>query len=108
MTRLSSAYSARLKLYPTVPGVRHYLYRSKTYVQLLQPPAFEGVYADAATDDKKRLVTLYQTIREALHPSRSKVYEGPIAPARLVHIVTDHEAILGMVSHSTVDLDKQI
>ena len=95
--RLQAGFDARASFYPSVPGVRHYLYRSRTYVQLLEPLTCDPLYSDSPAD-KRRLDTLYQTMHDSLHPPKIKGLAGGHAPARLIYIVGEHEAVLALVS----------
>lgn len=96
---------------PTIPGVRHYLYKSRMYSQITTTSSqrspstvvdddgssrFTGVYADDV-EARQRLVTTYQTIHNSLHQSNTLNARSPGMPARLVYAVNEHEAVLGMV-----------
>ncbi|KAM0791330.1 hypothetical protein ACM66B_005800 [Microbotryomycetes sp. NB124-2] len=76
-----------------IPGLRHFLYKSKVHVQITQP-AYEGEYENE--DNRKRLVTLYQNVHEVIHPrSTHATGNANSVPAKLAYIRTEHEAILG-------------
>lgn len=104
--------------HPAIPGLRHYLYKSRTYSQITTTrtktsatsdiddgqTGFEGIYAEDV-EARRRLVTTYQTIHDALHPSSSSSSTRAQAAhagyqARLVYAVNEHEAVLGMSTTS--------
>jgi hypothetical protein len=89
------------------------LYKSRAYVQITHP-AYEGDYEE--DDNKSRfgpyastfasftdlsspesLITLYQRIHEAIHIRPSYAGGSSRAPAKLVYLRTEHEAVLGWV-----------
>ncbi|KAK4054502.1 Vacuolar fusion protein mon1 [Microbotryomycetes sp. JL201] len=77
-----------------VPGLRHFLYKSKVHVQITQP-AYEGDY-EVDGDNRRRLITLYQIVHESLHPRPSYISSLPNhIPAKLAYVRTEHEAVLG-------------
>ncbi|KAK4056699.1 Vacuolar fusion protein mon1 [Microbotryomycetes sp. JL221] len=79
-----------------VPGLRHFLYKSKLHVQVTHP-TFEGDYED--DDNRHRLITLYQRVHEIVHPRPA--HAGPSTshgPAKLAYLRTDHEAVLGWMT----------
>lgn len=93
-----------------IPGLRHFIYKSRVHVQATSP-IWEDEYQNS--EDQKRfvflvasyfllnpwyifafpsLITLYQTLHDAIH-ARS----GQAGPLRLQYIRTDKEAVLGWV-----------
>lgn len=45
----------------------------------------------------RRLITLYQTVHEALHPRAAQAGSAAKAPAQVQYVRTEHEAVLGWV-----------
>ncbi|KAL8276925.1 hypothetical protein RQP46_010653 [Phenoliferia psychrophenolica] len=83
----------------SIPGLRHFLYKSRAYVQVTSP-AYEGDYVE--DENKFRLVTLYQRLHDALHIRRASL--GSARPAaKLVYLRTEHESLLGWTT-STFEL----
>ncbi|SCZ88089.1 BZ3500_MvSof-1268-A1-R1_Chr2-1g04181 [Microbotryum saponariae] len=78
-----------------VPGLRHFLYKARAYVQITNP-VWEGEYETSR--NRVRLITLYQRLYEALHVRPA--YAGGVhrPPAKLMYLRTEHEAVLGWVS----------
>jgi len=74
-----------------IPGLRHFVYKSRTLVQLLTP-TWEEPYGEI--DEQKRLITLYQLVHDAIH-ARSGQLGGPL---KLQFIRTDKECILGWIT----------
>ncbi|ELU44932.1 Mon1 domain-containing protein [Rhizoctonia solani AG-1 IA] len=83
--------AARASPYPVselgINGLLHFLYKSRTLVQVTHPIWDESI-------NQPRLITLYQTIHDALHAKSGQV-EGP---AKLQLIRTDTECVMGWVS----------
>lgn len=99
---------------PPIPALRHYVYKSRTYVQITHPP-FAGEYEyTGSLSARRRLVGLYQRVRASLHEcgagpgaGAGGTGTGPAVglgrssgPMRLVYAVTADEAVLGMVTTS--------
>ncbi|KAK4694121.1 vacuolar fusion protein MON1, partial [Phenoliferia sp. Uapishka_3] len=82
-----------------IPGLRHFLYKSRAYVQVTSP-AYEGDYVEE--ENKFRLITLYQRIHDSLH-IRPATLGSSRPAAKLVYLRTEHEAVLGWTS-STFEL----
>lgn len=95
-----------------IPGLRHFLYMAKAYVQVTAP-VYEGDYAVEENQyrfvfvhflplravlmlDGCSLITLYQRLYESLHTKSSQVSTSK-KHAKQVYIRTEHEAILGWV-----------
>jgi vacuolar fusion protein MON1 len=72
-----------------IPGLRHFLYKSRAQVQITFP-TFEDPYDN--TGERRRLVTLYQILHDALHAK-----SGQGAPLKLHYIKTDKESVMGWV-----------
>ncbi|CAE6516779.1 unnamed protein product [Rhizoctonia solani] len=70
-----------------IKGLLHFLYKSRTLVQVTHPIWEESV-------NQPRLITLYQTIHDALHAKSGQV-EGP---AKLQLIRTDTECVMGWIT----------
>ncbi|KAH6912786.1 vacuolar fusion protein MON1 [Coprinopsis sp. MPI-PUGE-AT-0042] len=84
-----------------IPGLRHFVYKSRAQVQTTSP-TFEEPYDKLS--ERKRLITLYQTIHDAIH-ARS----GQEAPLKLQYVRTEHEGVLGwsrlfLTSNTTMSL----
>ncbi|KAG8899145.1 Vacuolar fusion protein mon1 [Tulasnella sp. 403] len=74
-----------------IPGLRHFVYKSRTNVQLITP-TWEEPYADI--DEQRRLITLYQIIHDAMHAKSGQ----PGGPLKLQFIRTHQECILGWIT----------
>ncbi|KAF8744364.1 hypothetical protein RHS02_01778, partial [Rhizoctonia solani] len=70
-----------------INGLLHFLYKSRTLVQVTHPVWDESI-------NQPRLITLYQTIHDALHAKSGQV-EGP---AKLQLIRTDTECVMGWIT----------
>ncbi|CAE6452570.1 unnamed protein product [Rhizoctonia solani] len=85
------AQAARASPYPVsdlgVKGLLHFLYKSRTLVQVTHP-----IWDDSI--NQPRLITLYQTIHDALHAKSGQI-EGP---AKLQLIRTDTECVMGWIT----------
>ncbi|KAF9454805.1 DUF254-domain-containing protein [Macrolepiota fuliginosa MF-IS2] len=73
-----------------VPGLRHFIYKSRSQVQITFP-VFEDPYNN--TNEKRRLITLYQTLHDAIHAK-----SGQSEPLKLQYIRTDTESALGWIT----------
>ncbi|KAG2010039.1 vacuolar fusion protein MON1 [Coprinopsis cinerea AmutBmut pab1-1] len=73
-----------------IPGLRHFVYKSRAQVQTTSP-IFEDPYDKQS--DRRRLVTLYQLIHDAIH-ARS----GQEAPLKLQYVRTEHECVMGWIT----------
>ncbi|SCV72231.1 BQ2448_4925 [Microbotryum intermedium] len=103
-----------------VPGLRHFLYKARPYVQITNP-VWEGEYetdrnrvryAEAKFEGLllevdgtillflRRLITLYQRLYDALHVRPA--YAGGVnrPPAKLMYLRTEYEAVLGWTTSS--------
>ncbi|CUA68175.1 Vacuolar fusion protein MON1 [Cryptococcus neoformans var, neoformans JEC21] [Rhizoctonia solani] len=83
--------AARASPYPVselgIKGLLHFLYKSRTLVQVTHPMWDESI-------NQPRLITLYQTIHDALHAKSGQI-EGP---AKLQLIRTDTECVMGWIT----------
>ncbi|PPR07114.1 hypothetical protein CVT24_010950 [Panaeolus cyanescens] len=70
-----------------VPGLRHFIYKSRTQVQVTLP-IFEDPYDQPIAH--KRLVTLYQTLHDAIHAK-----SGQESGLKLQYIRTESESVMG-------------
>ncbi|GAA5926652.1 guanine nucleotide exchange factor MON1 [Sporobolomyces koalae] len=75
-----------------IPGVRHFVYKSRTLVQSTRP-AWEGDYLPLQA--RYRLVTLYQHLSDTLHPRPAQTGTVARKPAQVQFYRTEHEAVLG-------------
>jgi len=74
----------------SVPGLRHFIYKSRSHVQITLP-AYEEPYDDMM--ERRRLITLYQTMHDAIHAK-----SGQDLPLKLQYIRTEKEAVLGWIT----------
>ncbi|BGP20036.1 hypothetical protein JCM10213_000582 [Rhodosporidiobolus nylandii] len=82
-----------------IPGLRHFVYKSRALVQVIRP-AWEGEYREEGSDGRCRLITLYQTVHEALHPRPVAAGSAAKPPAQVQYVRTEHEAVLGWITPS--------
>ncbi|EDR13724.1 uncharacterized protein LACBIDRAFT_245305 [Laccaria bicolor S238N-H82] len=73
-----------------IPGLRHFVYKSRAQVQVTLP-SFEDPYD--STQERRRLVTLYQTLHDAIHARSGQ--EGPL---KLQYIRTETESVMGWIT----------
>jgi len=73
-----------------IPGLRHFVYKSRSIVQITAP-IFEDPYDEV--EDKRRLITLYQTLHDAIHAKSGQ--EGPL---KLQYIKTERESVMGWIT----------
>ncbi|KAL0961249.1 hypothetical protein HGRIS_006211 [Hohenbuehelia grisea] len=73
-----------------IPGLRHFVYKSRGQVQVTMP-VFEDPYD--ALDERRRLVTLYQLLHDAIHAKSGQ--EGML---KLQYLKTDKESVLGWIT----------
>ncbi|KAG8933825.1 Vacuolar fusion protein mon1 [Tulasnella sp. 418] len=74
-----------------VPGLRHFVYKSRKHVQLTMP-IWEDPYS--GLDDQRRLVTLYQILHDAVHARSGQ----PGGPLKLQYIRTEKESVMCWVT----------
>ncbi|KAI0365723.1 DUF254-domain-containing protein [Pilatotrama ljubarskyi] len=73
-----------------VPGLRHFVYKSRSHVQVTMP-LFEEPYD--SLDEKRRLITLYQTLFDAVHAK-----SGQESTLKLQYIRTSQESVMGWIT----------
>ncbi|TFK40673.1 trafficking protein Mon1-domain-containing protein [Crucibulum laeve] len=73
-----------------IPGLRHFIYKSRAQVQITLP-IFEEPYDNIA--DRRRLTTMYQTLHDAIHAKSGQ--EGTL---KLQYIRTDTESVMGWIT----------
>ncbi|KAK2465184.1 hypothetical protein APHAL10511_002538 [Amanita phalloides] len=74
----------------SIPGLRHFVYKSRSHVQITMP-VFEDPYNDITA--KRRLITLYQTLHDAIHAKSGQ--EGTL---KLQYLRTEKESLLGWIT----------
>ncbi|KIO25653.1 hypothetical protein M407DRAFT_75427 [Tulasnella calospora MUT 4182] len=74
-----------------IPGLRHFIYKSRNHVQLVVP-GWEDPYDGA--DEKRRLITLYQIVHDAVHARSGQ----PGGPLKLYFVKTEEECMLGWIT----------
>ncbi|OSD07264.1 DUF254-domain-containing protein [Trametes coccinea BRFM310] len=73
-----------------VPGLRHFVYKSRSHVQITMP-LFEDPYD--SLNEKRRLITLYQTLFDAIHAK-----SGQERTLKLQYIRTSQESVMGWIT----------
>ncbi|KAG1872390.1 DUF254-domain-containing protein [Suillus subalutaceus] len=73
-----------------IPGLRHFVYKSRSHVQITLP-AFEEPYD--TLDAKRRIVTLYQIVHDAIHAK-----SGQTGNLKLQYIRTENEIVMGWIT----------
>ncbi|KAF9645158.1 DUF254-domain-containing protein [Thelephora ganbajun] len=73
-----------------IPGLRHFFYKSRSHVQITGPE-FEEPYKDL--QERRRLITLYQLVHDALHGK-----SGQEKTLKLQYLRTDKEGVLGWIT----------
>lgn len=73
-----------------VPGLRHFVYKSRSHVQVTMP-LFEDPYDNP--HEKRRLTTLYQTLYDAIHAK-----SGQGSTLKLQYIRTERESVMGWIT----------
>ncbi|KAH7919246.1 DUF254-domain-containing protein [Leucogyrophana mollusca] len=73
-----------------VPGLRHFVYKSRPLVQMTAP-IFEEPYEDL--NARRRVITLYQTIHDAIHAK-----SGQDSALKLQYIRTEKEIVMGWLT----------
>jgi len=74
----------------SIPGLRHFVYKSRAHVQVTYP-VFEDPYHEEGP--RRRLITLYQTLHDAIHAKSGQ--EGPL---KLQYIRTEQESVMGWIT----------
>ncbi|KAF5315324.1 hypothetical protein D9619_006994 [Psilocybe cf. subviscida] len=73
-----------------IPGLRHFIYKSRTQVQITLPNFEDPYHLPPA---RKRLTTLYQILHDAIHAK-----SGQESGLKLQYIRTDSESVLGWIT----------
>ncbi|KAH8113567.1 vacuolar fusion protein MON1, partial [Phellopilus nigrolimitatus] len=73
-----------------VPGLRHFVYKSRAHVQVTHP-LWGDEYADG--EAQRRLITLYQTLHDAIHGK-----SGQRETLKLQYIRTERESVMGWIT----------
>ncbi|KAF9221613.1 DUF254-domain-containing protein [Gyrodon lividus] len=73
-----------------VPGLRHFVYKSRAHVQITFP-VFEDPYD--GHEERRRVITLYQTVYDAIHAK-----SGQSGPLKLQCIRTEREIVMGWIT----------
>ncbi|KAK7469379.1 Vacuolar fusion protein mon1 [Stygiomarasmius scandens] len=73
-----------------IPGLRHFIYKSRPQVQVTFP-VFEDPYD--TPNEKRRITTLYQILHDAIHAK-----SGQEQPLKLQYIRTDKECVMGWIT----------
>ncbi|KAJ3501513.1 hypothetical protein NLJ89_g9305 [Agrocybe chaxingu] len=73
-----------------IPGLRHFVYKSRTQVQITLP-TFEDPYDQ--TNARKRIMTLYQVLHDSIHAK-----SGQDGGLKLQYIRTDMESVMGWIT----------
>jgi hypothetical protein len=74
----------------SIPGLRHFIYKSRSLVQITAP-IYEEPYDDI--NERRRLITLYQTLHDGIHAK-----SGQDLPLKLQYIRTEREAVMGWIT----------
>jgi len=94
LTALVNAYQSKQTEYSVsglgIPGLRHFVYKSRTQVQITQP-IFESPYDQP--EARKRIVTLYQILHDSIHGK-----SGQQAGLKLQYIRTSEESVMGWIT----------
>jgi len=94
LTALVNAYQSNQTEYSVsglgIPGLRHFVYKSRTQVQITQP-IFEDPYDQPQA--RKRIATLYQILHDSIHGK-----SGQQAGLKLQYIRTNDESVMGWIT----------
>ncbi|KAF8798825.1 DUF254-domain-containing protein [Phlegmacium glaucopus] len=94
LTALVNVYQSKQTEYSVsglgIPGLRHFVYKSRAQVQITQP-IFEDPYDQPQA--KKRISTLYHILHDSIH-GRS----GQEAGLKLQYIRTNDESVMGWIT----------
>ncbi|KAJ7600833.1 trafficking protein Mon1-domain-containing protein [Mycena floridula] len=74
----------------SIPGLRHFIYKSRSNVQVTFP-TFEDPYD--SPNERRRLVTLYQTLHDSIHAK-----SGQQETLKLQYIRTEKECVMGWIT----------
>ncbi|KAK0201848.1 vacuolar fusion protein MON1 [Desarmillaria ectypa] len=73
-----------------IPGLRHFVYKSRAQVQVTFP-TFEDPYENLT--DRRRIITLYQVLHDAIHAK-----SGQSETLKLQYIRTEKESVMGWIT----------
>ncbi|KAF8442896.1 DUF254-domain-containing protein [Boletus edulis BED1] len=73
-----------------IPGLRHFLYKSRPHVQITFP-VLEDPYEEI--EERRRLITMYQVVYDTIHAKSSQ--SGPL---KLQYIRTQKEIVMGWIT----------
>ncbi|KIJ62584.1 hypothetical protein HYDPIDRAFT_176402 [Hydnomerulius pinastri MD-312] len=73
-----------------VPGLRHFVYKSRSHVQITCP-VFEDPYEEP--EERRRIITMYQTVYDAIHAK-----SGQTGTLKLQYIRTEKEIVMGWIT----------
>ncbi|KZT12073.1 DUF254-domain-containing protein [Laetiporus sulphureus 93-53] len=73
-----------------IPGLRHFVYKSRSHVQVTMP-LYEDPYDKP--NEKRRLITLYQTLYDAIHAK-----SGQASTLKLQYLRTEREGVMGWIT----------
>ncbi|TCD70523.1 Vacuolar fusion protein mon1 [Steccherinum ochraceum] len=74
----------------SIPGLRHFVYKSRPNVQITLPE-FEDPYDD--DNEKRRLITLYQILHDNIHAK-----SGQESQLKMQYIRTERESVMGWIT----------
>jgi len=94
LTALVNAYQSKQTEYSVsqlaIPGLRHFVYKSRVQMQITQP-IFEDPYDQPQA--RKRIATLYQILHDSIHGK-----SGQQAGLKLQYIRTSDESVMGWIT----------
>lgn len=94
LTALVNAYQSKQTEYSVsglgIPGLRHFVYKSRTQVQITQP-IFDDPYD--LPQARKRIVTLYQILHDSIHGK-----SGQQAGLKMQYIRASDESVMGWIT----------
>jgi hypothetical protein len=94
LTALVNAYQSKQTEYSVselgIPGLRHFVYKSRIQVQITLP-IFEDPYDQP--EARKRIATLYQILHDSIHGK-----SGQHAGLKLQYIRTRNESVMGWIT----------
>ncbi|KAG6377113.1 DUF254-domain-containing protein [Boletus reticuloceps] len=73
-----------------IPGLRHFLYKSRPHVQITFP-VLEDPYEEI--EERRRLITMYQVVYDTIHAK-----SGQSGPLKLQYIRTQKEIVMGWIT----------
>ncbi|KAJ3757042.1 trafficking protein Mon1-domain-containing protein [Lentinula raphanica] len=88
-----------------IPGLRHFVYKAKGLVQVTYPIWEDDLYREQDIggnnfEERKRIITLYQLVHDAIHAKGMSTLEKGEAKEglKLQYLKTDTEAVLGWMT----------